>query len=57
MNKDKTSTQKAPKEVSAETILRAVASSSALESTQSIADIQKKLARPSARFSHLKLAL
>lgn len=49
--------KKDKKPISKDTILRAVASSSAIESNLSISEIEKKLKARKGRFSHLQLAL
>lgn len=54
---NKSSNKNISKPISAGAILRAVATSSALESDQSVAVIRYKIKNKSSRFSYLKLAL
>lgn len=44
------------KQPSLKALLRAVASSTAVETGQTVAQIEQKLQRPSQRFAHIKLA-
>jgi hypothetical protein len=44
------------KQPSLKALLRAVASSTAVETGQTVAQIEQKLQRPTQRFSHIKLA-
>jgi hypothetical protein len=44
------------KQPSRKALLRAVASSSAVETGKPVSDLEKKLQQPSVRFAHIKLA-
>lgn len=44
------------KRPSPQAVLRAVVSSTAVETRQSVAQLEQKLRQPSARFAHIKLA-
>jgi len=44
------------KQPSLKALLRAVASSTAVETGQTVAQIEQKLQRPTHRFAHIKLA-
>ena len=52
----KASTSQQRKKPSGEAVLRAVASSTAVETGRSVAQIEQRLQQPSVRFAHIKLA-
>ncbi|MFT3859280.1 MAG: hypothetical protein QM742_17835 [Aquabacterium sp.] len=45
-----------PKQPSRQALRRAVASSTAVETGQSVSELEQKLRHPSPRFAHIKLA-
>lgn len=45
-----------PKKPSRKAVMRAVASSTALETGQSVVELEKRLQQPRTRFAHIKLA-
>jgi len=49
-------TQAQRKKPSQKAVLRAVASSTAVETGQNVAQLEQKLRQPSTRFAHIKLA-
>ena len=52
----KTVTSQQRKKLSGKAVLRAVASSTAVETGRSVVQLEQRLQQPSVRFAHIKLA-